>query len=364
MSCNNNDPCTSLDPCSNYDDCGCLNPTTFPCVTTTKAYSCLGVTSGEDGSSVLDKISAKICNIGKVLVDSSDTCPEYLSEKLVAGLNISMGISGSGCNRVITINSTTGGVAVDVNAKVSAADSTSDYLYEKLTTGTYLSKTILNPSGDEQIEFDLDPADLISGDVGNQIVVGGDGGLKTLYSAPDGSETILMPGTGVTLSGSGTSVDPYIINTNPAISAARSCFDNTWRAITLVASGNASVVYQSGAPSYRYRYDGSIEFKGSITYEVTFGAYTTGNRTFTIPMGNIPTTCITAGEQTGVVDMKGINYTEASGIGADQISQYSGYIVRKSAQNMSLVFQSAFLAASTVRSIVVNLDGCVQHPTI
>lgn len=363
MSCHNND-CVPVDPCNNYDDCGCTNPTTFPCVTTTKAYTALGVTSGEDGGSVLDKISARIANVGKVLVDSSDTCPEYLIDKLAAGLNISFGVSGTGCNRVVTINSTIGGVPVDVNVKVSALDSTSDYLYEKVDGGTYIHKTIINPSGDEQLELDIHPVDLISADVGNQIVLGTDGGLKTLYTAPDGTETILMAGTGVTISGSGSASDPYIINTNPAISAARSCFDSTWRPITLVASGNVNVVYASGAPEYRYRYDGTIEFRGAITYTVTFGAWTTGNRSFTVPMGNIPTTCLTAGEQAGVVDMKGINYTEASGVGADQISQYYGYIVRKSAQNINLVFQSAYLAGSTSKSVVVNLDGCVQHPTI
>ncbi len=361
--CNSN-PCINNDPCSSYDDCGCLNPTTFPCVTTTKAYTNLAVTSGEDGSSVLDKIDDRIGDLGKVLVDGSDTCAEFLSEKLVAGLNVSFGITGSGCNRVITINSTTGGVAVDVNAKVSAADSTSGYLSDKLDGGTYIHKTILNAGLNEQLELDIVPADLISADVGNQIVVGVDGGLKTLYTAPDGTETAVIAGSGVTVTGSGSSVDPYIVSINPSITAVRTCFDSTWRPISLVASGNVNVSYTAGAPQYRYRYDGTIEFKGSITYSVDFGAYTTGNRKYTIPMGNIPTTCITAGEQIGVVDMKGINYVEAPGVGPDQISQFYGYIVRKSAQNLILEFQSAYLAASTVKSIVVNLDGCVQHPTI
>ena len=362
MNCNNN-PCTTNDPCSSYDDCGCLNPTTFPCVTTTKAYTNLGVISGEDGSSVLDKINDKVGNIGKVLVDSSDTCHEYLSEKIVAGLNISLAVSGTGCNRVLTINSSTGGVAIDVSAKVSGADSTSGFLFDKIDGGTYIHKTILNAGLNEQLELDILPSDLISADVGNQLIIGSDGGLKTLFTAPDGTETILVGGTGVTVSGTGSLVDPYIASINPSITAVRSCFDSTWRAITLVASGNINVIYVSGAPEYRYRYDGTIEFRGSITYTVNFGAYSTSGRKYTVPMGNIPITCLTAGEQAGQLDMKGINYIDVPQASADQIVQQYGYIVRKSAQNLTLEFQSSFTNA-TSKSIVVNLDGCVHHPTI
>lgn len=361
--CNDNNGCGSLDPCGNFDDCGCLNPTTFPCVATTKAYPDLGVTIGEDGGSVLDKLSAKVRNIGKVLIDSTDTCPEFLSEKLAAGLNISFGISGTGCNRVLTINSSVGGVAVDVFAKVSGADSTAGYLYDKIDGGVYIHKTILNAGLNETLELDVDPVDFISADIGNQLVLGVDGKLKTLYTAPDGTETKLIAGPGVGVSGAGSNVDPYIISTNPSITALRPCFDSTWRTITLVASGNINVIYTAGAPEYRYRHDGSIEFRGAITYTVNFGAYSTGNRKFTIPMGNIPITCITAGEQAGVVDMKSINYIDVPQASADQITQAYGYIVRKSAQNLVLEFQSSF-ANATSKSVVVNLDGCIQHPTI
>jgi len=207
------------------------------------------------------------------------------------------------------------------------------------------------------------PATLVSSDVGNQLTLGTDGALKTLYSAPDGSETVVIAGTGVTVTGTGTSTDPYIVSTNPAIQIVRSCFDSVWRPITLVASGNANVVYASGAPEYRYRYDGTIEFRGSISYTVAFGTYATSNRKFTVPMGNIPITCVTAGEMIGTKDLKSITYIDAPQVGADQYTQLYGYVIRMSAQNLILEFQSSFINA-TSKSIVVNFEGAVIHPNI
>ena len=143
----------------------------------------------------------------------------------------------------------------------------------------------------------------------------------------------------------------------------RPCFDNIWRAVTLVATGNPNVTYVSGAPQYRYRFDGTIEFKGSATYSVAFGTYQTANRKYTITIGNLPTTCLTLGEQAGVADLKGITYIDIPQASADQITQQYGYIIRKSSVNMIIEFQSSFTAATT-KSIVVNFEGAVSYPSI
>jgi hypothetical protein len=355
---------TTCAPCDLYDNCGCTNPNTFGCTSYSgSALPCLDVANGEDGDSILGKIEEKVCGIGKVMVDGDDTCPEYLTDKLSAGTNITLTAVGTGCDRTVRIDAIEGGVPVDVNAKVTVNDTTSDYLNNKISTGTYLTKSILNPAGDEELELDVVPETLISEDTGNQLTLGTDGGLMTLYTAPDGSETKVVEGTGVTVTGTGTLADPYVVSTNPSIQVVRSCFDNIWRPITLVATGNPNVVYISGAPQYRYRFDGTIEFKGSATYTVSFGTYQTANRKFTVTIGNIPTTCVTLGEQAGTADLKGINYIDTPQASADQIVQQYGYIIRKSYHNIIFEFQSSFTNA-TAKTIVVNFEGSVSHPAL
>lgn len=367
MACN--DPCTQTDPCTDpYDNCGCPNPNTFGCTSYEgNALPCLDVANGENGKDILVKIEEAICDLqqdkGKVLIDGEDTCPEHLFDKLEEGLNISFSITGTGCDRKLVINAVEGGVPVDVNAKVTSNDTTTGYLDDKIVTGTYLTKSINNPSGNEELEIDVVPSTLVSSDAGNQIVLGTDGGLKTSYSAPDGSETKVIAGVGAVVSGTGTTVDPYIVSTNPSIQVVRPCFDSVWRDITLVATGNPNVVYTSGNPQYRYRHDGTIEFRGNVTYNVAFGTYQTANRKYTTTIGNIPITCLTLGEQAGTFDLKGINYIDTPQASADQIVQQYGYIIRKSSQNIIIEFQSSFTGA-TSKSIVVSFDGAVSHPII
>lgn len=368
MACNDQNPCNQ-DPCPDlYDNCGCTNPNTFGCTTYTgTSLECTEIQNGENGDDILAKIDGVVCDLqedaGKVLVDGTDTCPEYLFDKLEAGTDISLQITGTGCDRKIVIHAVDGGVAVDVNAKVTSNDTTSGYLDQKIATGTYLTKQILNPSGNEQLEIDVVPDTLISADSGNQITIGTDGGLKTAYSAPDGSETKVIQGVGVTVSGTGTLVDPYIVSTNPAIQIVRPCFDGVWRNVTLVATGNPNVVYASGAPQYRYRFDGTVEFRGQATYTVAFGTYQTANRKYTITIGNIPTTCLTGGELAGTSDLKSINYIDIPQASADQITQMYGYVIRKSTANIIIEFQSSFTNA-TSKSIVVNFEGAVIHPLL
>jgi len=367
MPCNDTTPCNEVnpcDPCNEHDNCGCLHPTTFGCtVHTGSALPCLGVVNGEDGNSILTKLESKICNIGKVLIDGTDICPEPLIDKLAAGLNISLTQIGTGCSRQIRIDSSVGGVAVDVNVKVSVNDTTSGYLATKIDTGVYMTETIVNPGGNEILRLDILPATLVSTDGGNQLGIGTDGGLITLYTFPDGTETKVIAGVGVIVTGTGSIVDPYIISTNPTIQVARPCFDGVWRNITLVVSGNPFVTNTSGAPQYRYRFDGTIEFRRSITYLVNFGTYLIGPRKFTIPMGSIPISCVTAVELAGTADLKGINYIDTFQASPDQIVQQYGYIIRKNGQNLILEFQSSF-TLPTNKSIVINFEGVVIHPNL
>jgi len=332
MSCNNHgctecNPCDkckqSCDPCATncYQDCGCTTSVTWECITNPGVHETLGVVDTMTGTEVLAAIATTIDNI-------------------VAGVPI---------------------VGDDKYARISSTDTTSDYLNTKLLVATPLTKVVISAGADERIRFGLSFPALISADFGNQIQIGTDGKLRVLTTSTP-ADIKVVGGSGVTVTGTGPAADPYIVSINPSISIVRPCFDNIWRAVTLVPTGNANVVYNGGTPQYRYRYDGTVEFRGSASYTVAFGAYTTANRKFVIPMGNIPTTCLTAGEQTGAADLKGISYIDGPGVG-DQITQQYGYVIRKNAQNYLLEFSSSYIAA-TSKSIVVNFEGAVFHPTI
>lgn len=362
MACPDNNPCSPKDPCGDlYQDCGCEFPSTFGCVTNESALPNIGSSANENGKDILTKIDAKLANIGKVKIDGSDSCPEFLSDKIGAGSNITFTFTGEGCDRQMLIHATEGGVPVDISAKVSSSDNTAGFLNSKIKGGTFINSTILNPGNNEQLRFDVVPLQLISNDVGNLIVLGSDGKLKTSYTLPTGAETKIIQGVGTQVSGTGTPVDPYIVSTNASIQIARPCFDGIWRDVTLLPTGNTNVVYVTGTPQFRYRYDGSIEFKGQATYTVAFGNYQNANRKFTITALSLPSTCVTLGEFTGSSDIKGINYIDQPQASADQIVQQYGYIIRKSSNTVIVEFQSAFTNA-TSKSMVINFEGVVIHP--
>lgn len=329
MSCFDNNECN---PCTEnqYDNCGCLNPTTFECITEPGVLSAIGVTADMNGLQVLQAIN-----------DAIDA------------LTLAPSPSGS-----------------DIYAKVSATDNTSDYLNNKLQAGTFLSKTVINPGVNEKIRFNVVPGNLLSTDTDNILDLGSDGKFRVIAPTPT-VDFAVVGGAGVTITGTGYTVDPFIVSINPSITATRTCFDGVWRDVTLTATGNPSVAYVSGVPKYRVRFDGTIEFKGSSTYTVSFGAYSdlAGTRKRTVTVGNIAgvatlaTGCgLSAGEMSGISDLKNINYIDQPGTG-DQITQQYGYTVRRNGTNVIIEFQSAFIAA-TSKQIVVNYEGCVIHPNI
>ena len=327
MSCHNNgctecnpcDVCAPVNPC--YQDCGCTTSVTWECITNPGIHETLGVVDTMTGREVLAAIATTVDNI-------------------VAGVPLA---------------------GDDKFAKISATDTTEGYLNTKLLTLTPITKTVINVGADERIRFGLSYPALISGDTGNMIEIGTDGKLRVL-DATTPADIVVTGGAGVTVTGTGPATDPFIVSINPSISAARPCFDGVWRSVTMVPTGNVNVVYDGGTPQYRYRFDGTVEFRGQASYTVNFGAYTTANRKFVIPMGNIPTTCLTAGEQTGAADLKGITYIDAPGVG-DQITQMYGYTIRKNNQNYLLEFTSAYIAGAS-KSIVVNFEGVMFHPII
>lgn len=316
--CNNDNTCPTINECY-YDNCGCLNPTTWQCVTLPGNLQYIGVTNSMTGLQVLQAINS---TIGALVVPSSSSADKFV--------------------------------------KVDSSDTTSNYLSSKLISGTYTTSTIVNSGLNEQLRFDVNLPSVISTDTNNSLEIGTDNKLRVIVQAPL-ADISVVGGSGVTVTGTGPSSDPFVVSTNASISAARSCFDGIWRAITLISITDPNLTYVSGAPSYRIRFDGSIEFKGSATYTANFGVYSSSTRTITATIGNIPTNCVTITEQAGVADLKAITYIDTPQASADQIVQQYGYVIRKSTQNIILQFQSSY-TNPTSKTIVVTFDGAISHP--
>ena len=310
MSCPETNPC---DPCQEtngcYDNCGCINPTTWECVSTPGDLPAIGVTNDMTGKEVLQAIN--------------DTIEELVIEPPIPGS--------------------------DIYVKCSVTDTTAGYLNTKIFTNNTIDQSVINSGANEKVRLAVNIANLISGNTGNLLTLGTDGKLRvTDTSVPD--VTYIEAGSGVTLTGAGLVSNPYVISINPSITAARSCFDGVWRNVTLAATGNPDVVYVSGTPQYRVRFDGSIELKGSAQYTVNFGTYASTNRKRTVTIGNINDvsnltgSCgVTSGEMAGTSDLKSMVYIDQPGLG-DQITQSFGYIIRKTNKNILIEFQSYYVS--------------------
>jgi hypothetical protein len=87
----------------------------------------------------------------KAKVSAADTTTDYLNSKIVAGTGISKTILNPGANETLSIACTI--TDTDIKAKVSAADTTTDYLNNKITVGAGLSKAIVNPGANEALHI-------------------------------------------------------------------------------------------------------------------------------------------------------------------------------------------------------------------
>lgn len=380
MPCNNTpcheptcNDCNSVNPC--YDNCGCLNPTTFECITNiNQNYPHIPFNVNQNGQELLIQLNSTLNTLKenqfKVRADDSDTCPDSLFDKIEAGNeNITLEVTGSGCNRklVISAGEDIGSAGADIYAKVSANDTTSDYLTNKFTSGTYVKKSVINPGGDEKIKFDIVIADLISGDSGNQLTQGIDGKLKTSFVTPDGSETKLsvISNQGLTLQGTGTIGNPYIIGTNGAIFAIQPFCDGVWRSMIFTNGSNSDVTLNSQSAQYRLRFDGTIEFRGVINYTVNF---TTSNKV------NITAHNFTTGGSimfpssvfTRAVNLKSfVTFSDPNVI--NLTPKLTGYnintLVPGSSPTSPVPIVIEFLNDTNgPKNIVVTLDGCQYHP--
>lgn len=355
--------CNTTNPC--FDNCGCINPVDWECVNNPGTHTALSVVNTNNGATVLEKINSEIQDlqdtVGLVKLDGSDTCPQSLLSKLEAGTNISIVKTGSGCDAklVITAGEGIGPAGVDTNVKVSASDTTTNYLNNKLVGGTYTTKTILNPAGNEQIKLDVVPSTLISIDGGNQLTLGMDGKLKTSYVSPDGSETKIAAGANIQLTGSGTIPDPYVVAVPLSVSAKRTYFDGVWKTLTFNNGGNPNVTLVSQSVKYRLRFDGTIEYRGNLTYTINFTTNKIVINNSSVPTGGL--TNLASIELDRSVELKNM-MTFDTPTTINITPNLWGYTIRQLAGgNINMDLMSS---TSGSKTLVITFDGCQYHPNI
>ena len=87
----------------------------------------------------------------KVKITATDTTTNFLDSKLVAGTGITFTTLNPGANEQIQIDSSATG---DEKVKVTATDTTTNFLDSKLVAGTGINFTTLNAGANEQIQID------------------------------------------------------------------------------------------------------------------------------------------------------------------------------------------------------------------
>jgi len=140
---------------------GCLDTYNTSCIQYDGGnLICTDITTGTFLNDVLCSINNQLCtlegNSGLIKVDETDTHPDTLIEKLVAGANIVLTGVGSGDTKKIRIDAILGGQIVDQLVKVSAIDQTSGYLDDKLIVGPCMYIQKVNPGLSEKLQVFID----------------------------------------------------------------------------------------------------------------------------------------------------------------------------------------------------------------
>jgi hypothetical protein len=330
--CDQLNPCGSCSSCSDtcnpYEDCGCLNPTTFDCLTKPPLLQYIPVSSDMTGTEVLKSIDEVVGALQQSIQD---------------------------------INNPTSNTS-DVRVKASSTDTISGFLSSKIVKGDHTNIALMAGGANEFLRVSVTPKTLVSTRANNLLSVGTDN-LLYVNAAGIAPAAYLREGVGITITGSNTPEDPYIITAAGFIQAKRPCFDGVWKDFVNNNTSNPDVTLVSSSAKYRVRHDGSIEFKGNATYTVAFSEYTGSKSKFTITAGGLSVACLTLAEQIGVAHLKGATFIDTPQTAADQITQMFGYIVRKSSKDIQIEFQSSF-SNPTTKTVVVSFDGITSHPTI
>lgn len=105
----------------------------------------------KEGASVFSLTSGSSTSSNQVAISSADTTPDFLEDKIVAGSNVTLTKLNTGGNEQISIAATSSSATNEV--AVSSGDTTPDFLENKLNAGTGITLTKLNAGGDEEIQI-------------------------------------------------------------------------------------------------------------------------------------------------------------------------------------------------------------------
>lgn len=140
----------------------------------------------------------------KTKVSANDTTANYLESKLVAGSNITLTTNNDGGNETITIASA-GGVDTDEKTKVSANDTTAGYLNGKLVAGSGITLTENNNGSNETLTIastvtntdmlaKVSSNDTTAGYLNGKLVAGS--GITLTEGSDGGNETLTIAASG------------------------------------------------------------------------------------------------------------------------------------------------------------------------
>lgn len=153
--------CGSCAPCTCEQNEGCLDIYNSSCI----KYDgiplvCTDTDSGVSLNELVVDLHQAVCDLkddsGLVKADASDQYPNTLIDKLQAGANIVISGTGIGPNKKVKIDAVLGGQILDEKVRVSATDSSTGYLEDKLIGGECVSLLKINPGINEKIKVVID----------------------------------------------------------------------------------------------------------------------------------------------------------------------------------------------------------------
>ena len=125
----------------------------------------------------------------KVKISTADTTTNFLEDKITAGSNVSLTKQNIGANEALEISSTD--TNDDEKIKISSLDTTSDFLEKKLIENSDVSLTVANPAANEQFVLGLKPTTVVAGNYTNtNLTVDANGRIASASNGAGGGSTI------------------------------------------------------------------------------------------------------------------------------------------------------------------------------